>query len=152
MATGKSALGVPARNPSDVLGLEMLSQVLGPGWTFTQLTTATLASELLLELSRNSPEVLCISSFPPGGLSHARYLCKRIHNQFPSLPIWVLRPEAAASADKTAAQLSDDGAQQVATSFAAATTQLERFVFEAPESALADGSNKANHDPESLPA
>lgn len=107
---------------------------LSSGWTIEQLTTATLASELLLAITRTEPDVLCISSVPPGGLAHARYLCKRIHKQFPGLPIWILRPEMGGSADKTATQLGGDGAQQVATSFAAAALQLTRFVF-APSNA-----------------
>jgi len=123
-------LGVPARNQSDELGLEMLGQLLGGGWILEPLTTATLASEVLLAIGEALPDVVvCIVSLPPGGLSHARYLCKRIHSQFPTLPIWVLRMELAPSAIKTAEQLAGDGAQQVATSFALVATQLTRFVF-----------------------
>ena len=142
----RRVLGVPARNESDEVGLKMLSQLLGPGWTIEQLTTATLASEMLAAITRIKPDVLCISSLPPGGLSHARYLCKRIHNQFPTLPIWLLRPDPDASADKTAEQLAGDGAQQVATSFAVAATQLNRFVFESAEASLGNNGTGAGQN------
>jgi hypothetical protein len=129
-------LGVPARNEADELGLKMLGQVLGAGWSLETLTTATLASELLLAITNMKPDVLCISSFPPGGFSHARYLCKRIHNQFPALPIWLLRCDSGDEVEKSSEQLARDGAQQVATSFSIAVTQLQRFVF-APTDATA---------------
>jgi hypothetical protein len=141
-------LGVPARTEPDEIGLEMLRQLLGPEWSLEQLTTATLASELLAAITRTEPDVLCISSFPPGGLSHARYLCKRIHNQFPTLPIWILRPDVGVSAAKTAEQLARDGAQQVATSFTVAATQLSRFVF---QSADAPVENIGTYNAETIP-
>jgi len=124
----RRVLGVPARNNSDEVGLIMLSQLVGSNWTMERLTTATLASELLDAIVRIEPDVLCISSFPPAGLTQARYLCKRVHTQFPLLPIWILRPDVGVSADTIAEQFAVDGAQQVATSFTVAATQLSRFV------------------------
>ncbi len=122
-------LSVPARNPADDVALEMLSQVLDGGWVLERVSTATLASEVLAAAGRNAPDVLCIAAVPPGGFGHIRYLCKRVHKAHPELPIWVLRPDAHADPLKAAHQLADDGAQQVATSFAGIPAQLSRLVF-----------------------
>ena len=122
-------LGIPARNESDELALEMLSQLLGTDWGLEQLSTAPLASELLLVIADGAPDVLCICSVPPGGLTHARYLSKRIRKEFPDLPIWILRPEAKVASPTDVLALTNDGAQQVGTSFADVANQLTRFVF-----------------------
>src|SRR5262249_40202740 len=91
-----------------------------------------LASEVLLAIERDAPDVLCITALPPGGLNHIRYLCKRVHQQFPQLPIWILRAAAGPDPQRVVQELTSDGAQQVATSFTAATAQLAQFVAPAP--------------------
>lgn len=121
-------LGVPVRNEADELALDMLSQLLPPVGTMEQLTTATLASETLSAIGRSAPDLLCVVALPPGGLSHIRYLCKRVHQQFPDLPICVLRANSAADPLKVVQQISCDGARQVATSFVTVTTQLTQFL------------------------
>jgi len=124
-ATGSSTvLAVPARNTPDEVGLEMLSHVLGPGWVLERLSTATLASELLRKIAERAPDVVCISALPPGGLSHARYLCKRIHAEFPSVRIWILRPGTNGETSKLTGQLTADGASVVLTSFRDAAVQI----------------------------
>jgi predicted PurR-regulated permease PerM len=45
------------------------------------LTSGTLAGEALEEIRSFQPDVLVISALPPMAAVHARYLCKRIHNQ-----------------------------------------------------------------------
>jgi predicted PurR-regulated permease PerM len=119
-------LAVPARNQADEIALEMLSQLLGSAWTLERLTTATLASEVLAAIERRTPDALCIAALRPGGVGHIRYLCKRIHKEYPLLPVWILRTDAEADPLETAAQLANDGAQQVTTSFngARAASQL----------------------------
>jgi predicted PurR-regulated permease PerM len=128
-AQQRKMLAVPARTLTDEIAVEMLSQLLGRAWTLDRLTTATLASEVLAEIERRAPDVLCIAALPPGGFGHIRYLCKRVHTENPNLPIWVLRTDVGADPLKTVSQLINDGAQQVATSFAGVPVQLSRLVF-----------------------
>ena len=80
-------------------------------------------------IAEGAPDVLCICSVPPGGLTHARYLSKRIRREFPDLPIWILRPDSKIASPTDALALTNDGAQQVGTSFADVANQLSRFVF-----------------------
>jgi hypothetical protein len=122
-------LSVPARAPADDVALEMLSQLLGTAWTLERLTTATLASELLAAIDRSAPDVLCIAALPPGGFGHIRYLCKRVHQEYSLLPIWILRADVDADPVKTVSQLVGDGAQQVTTSFTGAPMQLSQLIF-----------------------
>jgi len=139
----KKILGVPARNESDELALEMLRQLLDGGWMVEMLTTATLASEVLLAIEQTAPDVICIAAIPPGGVTHIRYLCKRIHGQFPGVPIWVLRPEMRSGPLKIVEQLTSDGAQQVATSFTTAAAQLTQFVFPTADQVAAGSESNA---------
>jgi hypothetical protein len=37
------------------------------------------------------PAVICIASLPPGGIAHARYLCKRLRDASSEIPIIVGR-------------------------------------------------------------
>ena len=95
-------VGVPARTLGDQIALEMLSQLFDP---FTceieRLPTATLASEVLMAVEKGSPDLICITALPPGGLTQARYLCKRLRTRFPELQIVIVRPGVAADTDKS---------------------------------------------------
>jgi hypothetical protein len=122
-------LTVPARTLADEVAVEMLSQLLETTWTLERLTTATLASEVLAEIERRAPDVLCIAALPPGGFGHIRYLCKRVHKENPYLPIWVLRPDGGAAPLNRVSQLIDDGAAVVVNSFTEVRAQLSRLVF-----------------------
>ena len=77
--TAVEILGVAARGEPDELGLEMLRQMLAD--ESCQMTIAgkdVLASELLTMVEKRAPQAVCIAALPPGGLTHARFLCKRL--------------------------------------------------------------------------
>lgn len=85
-------LGCPATDELDGLGLEMLQQLLDPlHWRVELTSTETLVSELVARLTEDPPNVVCIASLPPGGLAHARYLCKRLRDASPEIEIIVGR-------------------------------------------------------------
>jgi len=127
--TRKKILAVPARNSGDDLVLEMLGQLLeSSSCEVVPLTTATLASEVLLAVERERPDVLCIAAAPPGGLAHARYLCKRLRSRFPALRIWVLRPGARSDPTRVVSQLEEAGADKIAISFADVSAQLAQLL------------------------
>ena len=85
-------LGCPAMDDTDCVGLEMLRQLLDPAhWDLEVAALETLTSELAARIVEDPPAIICIASLPPGGLAHARYLCKRLRDAAPEIEIIVGR-------------------------------------------------------------
>jgi hypothetical protein len=82
-------------------------------------STVTLVSELAAAVEGAGAAVVCIAALPPGGLTHARYLCKRLRARFPQRSIILLRPGPAPAGEVI------EGATR-ATSLVAARTEIER--------------------------
>ena len=79
---------VPARDQSDEIGVEMLAQLLSrDGYKAAKASVDHLASELLEVVRESGARIVCISAFPPGAVTHTRYLCKRLHAAFPEITI-----------------------------------------------------------------
>jgi hypothetical protein len=111
----RRVLGIPARDAVDELVLRVLARLLEPGtFTFEPLGAASLASEAVAELDKAPPDLVVITSMPPGGLASARYACKRLRARAPAVPIVVLRPPGEAGPETGAARLGQDGATVVA--------------------------------------
>jgi predicted PurR-regulated permease PerM len=125
-------VGVPARTLGDQIALEMLSQLFD---SFTceieQLSTVTLASEVLMAVEQGAPDLICITALPPGGLTQARYLCKRLRTRFPEVRIVMVRPSVAADTDESSQRLIEAGANTVATSLTEARTQATQLLLPA---------------------
>ncbi len=85
-------LGCPAKDDTDCVGLEMLRQLLDPThWDLEVTALEALTSELAARIIADPPAIICIASLPPGGLTHARYLCKRLRYASPDIEIIVGR-------------------------------------------------------------
>jgi len=119
---------VPARDESDEIGVEMLAQLLArQGYHVYKATGAHLASELLQIVRDSGARIVCVSAFPPGAVTHARYLCKRLHASFPEITIvgglWNSRlsPQAARS------RLTCNERDAVVTSLAGAVDKIREL-------------------------
>ena len=91
-------LCLPAKGSADALAAAMLGQVLaGEGVEIELASTAELSGETLALLEARPVDIVCISAVPPSRFMHVRYLCKRIGQRFPQLPIiagmWTLELE-----------------------------------------------------------
>ncbi len=109
-------LGCPARDDTDEVGLEMLRQLLNPNrCTLEVASVEMLVSELVSQIVVNPPVAICIASLPPGGMSHARYLCKRLRDAAPDMQIIVGRwgPNGVSKLDRE--RLVAAGANSVTT-------------------------------------
>lgn len=85
-------LGCPATDETDSLGLEMLRQLLNPAhWALEVTGVETLTSEIMIRITEDPPAIVCIAALPPGGMAHARYLCKRLRTASPDIQIIVGR-------------------------------------------------------------
>jgi predicted PurR-regulated permease PerM len=110
------ALGCPARDEGDRLGLTMLGQVLeAASCQFEVVSPDALTSEILARVGEEHPAFVCIGSLPPGGLAQTIYLVKRLRAQFPDLRILVGRWGQAENVEQMKARLREAGATEVAT-------------------------------------
>jgi hypothetical protein len=119
------AVGWPGRDESDELALTMLDQMLRlKGYTLEVISSKKLTAELLDHLKEEAPAVVCIGSLPPGGLSQARYLCKRIRQQVPGVKILVGRWGDSEKAERMEKRLREAGVDQLATTLHASRDQI----------------------------
>lgn len=113
-------LGCPAEDALDEAALQLLAGALDERhWDVDVSPANLLSAELVARVEQAEPDVLCIVALPPGGLAHARYLCKRLRKRFPDLKIivgrWGLADDSVESNQRA---LTDAGADDVATSLA----------------------------------
>lgn len=81
---------LPARDLADQVAARMLAQVLETSGVEAEATSVqALASEMLDLVAGRRADLVCVSSVPPTGLAHARYLCKRLCARFGDLPLVV---------------------------------------------------------------
>jgi hypothetical protein len=74
------------------VALAMFRQLVDPTRFDVELTSAeVLTSEVVALVETTQPAVICLSLLPPGGLVHARYLCKRLRARYPDVKILVGR-------------------------------------------------------------
>jgi len=122
-------LAYPARDESDALALEMFRQLLEPAGCRVEIgSVALLSSEMMTQVREQRPAAVCIASLPPGGLTHARYLCKRLRTQFPDIKVlvglWGLTGDVAQAQER----LRSAGADQVATKLLESRAQVMPLV------------------------
>jgi predicted PurR-regulated permease PerM len=121
-------LACPARDEADRLSLVMLQQLLAPArWEVEVIAVETLTSELLARIAQEAFLIVCIGSLPPGGLAHARYLCKRLRAQFPRIKIIVGRWGLCGNVEANQQQLRDAGADLAATTLVETRNQLDSW-------------------------
>jgi len=124
-----TVLALPARDGTDELAVAMLSRLLrSQRFDYQAASSASLVSDLILRIGESPPDVLFIASIPPGGMSHTRYLCKRLRAQFPELRIVVGRlglyeNERA----EQSRQLQEAGADHLVLGLAEAVSELGKL-------------------------
>jgi CheY-like chemotaxis protein len=122
-------LACPARDEADRLALEMLGQLLDPAkWIVEVAAVETLTADLVAQVADQAPALVCIGALPPGGLAHARYLCKKLRSRFPEVKIIVGRWGLAGGVDANREQLQDAGGDLMATSMLETRSQLSSLL------------------------
>ena len=88
--TGAVVLSLPAHSEADEIAALMLAQLLeARGIKAKPISASALASERLEEAAAENIQVVCVSTVPPDGYMHTRYLCKRLREQLPEIRIVV---------------------------------------------------------------
>ena len=92
----------------------MLQNLLDrPRWQMEIVGCDCFSSELIELVEEKQPQALCIASMPPGGLTRARYLCKRLRGRFPQLRIVVGRWGIMRDQEENRQQILKAGADHV---------------------------------------
>ena len=119
-------LGCPADDATDHIALEMLRQLIDPRhWELELTSPATLTSELAAIIIANPPAAIFIAALPPGGMAHARYICKRLRDAAPDVLIIVGR-----WAQKRNVKLERELLEQSGASFVTTTLLETRQLLE----------------------
>lgn len=81
-------LALPAYGEADEIAALMLAQLMeARGINAKVVSAEALASERLEKAGEEKIEVVSVTTLAADGFLHARYLCKRLHEQFPDLRI-----------------------------------------------------------------
>jgi predicted PurR-regulated permease PerM len=122
-------LGCPARDEADEVALLMLSQLLPETCCRFELASSAMLSSEMVALARATrPALVCIATLPPGGLSHARYLVKRLRAALPEATILVGRWGRNGDPEEIRGPLLAAGADQVAATLAETRVQILQLV------------------------
>jgi len=86
-------LAIPAKNDiPDQLMVDVLENIIDSNRIdLIPLPSGIMVSDILRNIEEKSPKLLVILSIPPGGMTHIRYICKRVKAGFPKLRIIVGR-------------------------------------------------------------
>lgn len=118
-------LGCPARDDVDELALHMLRDLLGPSECRVEILSAhLLSSEVVARVRELQPAALCIGLVTPGGLTHARYLCKRLHMLVPDVRLLVGAWGLGDDLDRVQQRLRQAGADDVAATLRGTRSQV----------------------------
>jgi len=96
-------LGCPVRDQADELGLLMFRNLLASTRCDVVLASPGIfASQVVSLVEQEGVSIVCLGALPPGGLAHARYLCRRLRAQFPELRVLVGRwgPKGSKTGDE----------------------------------------------------
>jgi predicted PurR-regulated permease PerM len=146
-ATPVRLLALPARDEADRVGLEVFRGLLDTDrWEVEIAAVESLTSELMEQVARFKPAVICVSALPPGGLAHTRYLCKRLRKQFPDVHIVVGRWGLQEDVDQNREQLTAAGVDHITASLAEMKHYLREWqpVLDNQQKAASGSAGKSN--------
>jgi predicted PurR-regulated permease PerM len=125
---------LPAKDAVDHAAAELFGRLLDPKvWEVEVASASALTSEQLDLVEKTAPAIVVVAALPPGGLTHTRYLCKRLRQRAADVKVVVGRWAAPAEDAPGWEQLRAAGADEVTTSLEGTKTFLHgwRSVLEA---------------------
>ncbi len=130
VASGRGhVLGCPGRDEADEVGLLMLADLLAEaGVTMEIVSAEALAAEVVAHAEQAQPSCVCVAALPPGGLSHTRYLLKRLRAHFSESCIVVGRWGVGAGPQDEAPRIVAAGATRVGGTLAVTRDQILEVV------------------------
>jgi len=124
-----SVLGCPAHHRTDELAISMIAHLLAAeAVACTGVTTRLLPRDIELKVADEHPDAVLISIIPPGGVTQARYLCRRLRKRFPSLRIVIAYLGRVRDFDGLLVRFRAAGADYVTTSVEQTCSQLVSLI------------------------
>jgi predicted PurR-regulated permease PerM len=123
-------LGVPAADGADEAALHLLRHLARADGVAIEIASGGLAAPGAATLVHGGAVV--IVAIGPGGLTEARYLCRRLRAQHPEVKILVGRWGCGRDPKKSRRHLLNAGAFRVATTIREARTELARLGLSPP--------------------
>jgi len=123
-----NVLCLPSRDEVDEIVAIMLSQLLqARGYCVSTPTADMLASEMVAMVERKNIDIICVSAMPPAAVSHARYLCKRLHARYAdaamAVGLWTLKGDLNKARDR----ISCNSSVRIVTNLHEAAEQMEQL-------------------------
>ena len=122
-----SVLCLPAQATRDELGVNILAQLLVRESFNVEQTTRLNLNEVFELIEKMNPDSACIGVVAPFVLSHARFLCIKIHQRKPKLPIIIGLWESREVAPEIIDQFNSAGATRVVFSLSQAVNTLQEM-------------------------
>jgi predicted PurR-regulated permease PerM len=127
-------VGVASNDHGDVLALRMLALLLTPSRRPIEILSPFESPLKLVERPAEvEPHLIVLSHLPPGGLTRARYLVRRLRARFAETPILVGRWGVASDPEELAQRLTSVGASQVVFRLPEARDRILQRVLPARE-------------------
>lgn len=137
-------LAVAARSAAEEVAGRLLATLLAQdGVTIESIGPDSLASEVTAAAAADRPDLVLVTSIPPGGIAQVRYLCKRLQARAPGLRVVVYRPGSDQHPDHAAA-IRDSGATALASDLAEARRCTQRLLLLSPGGPLPAEENVEN--------
>jgi len=124
-AEAVGVVGLPARDEADEVALRVFGETLDPTRCRLEVVSSEAVSgEILEQLRKEKPSLICIAALPGDGYAHTRYLCKRLRAQFRDTKILVGCWGLQGDAEHVIARLKAAGADAVGTTLKETRDQL----------------------------
>jgi predicted PurR-regulated permease PerM len=137
-------VGLAVQDTSDALVLRMLDQLVSPaGCKLEIITDVESPLEVADRLAEKSPTMVVLSHLPPGGLTQARYLVRRLRARFPELSLVVGRWGESGGAAAAAERLVAGGATRVVFTLAEARDRILAVVRSTSERSVIPSTERA---------
>jgi predicted PurR-regulated permease PerM len=123
-------LGCPAHHEVEEVIVQMLRQLMQPiGGRVEVVSTRTHGSDIVARIRQECPTLIFIAVLP-GGLPQTRYLCRRLHKEFPALHIVVGYWGTKEEFDKVLVRLRQAGASYLTTSLLQSRSRMTTLLAE----------------------
>ena len=120
---------LPANDQADEVSARMFAQLLEVrGYCTTVMSPDHLASEMVAAVEAMRADAVVVSSLPPAAVTHARYLCKRLHGTLPGIEMVVGLWQYAGDAARAKDRIAPVRTVQVATTLRQALVQVHQMV------------------------
>jgi predicted PurR-regulated permease PerM len=127
-ATRPAVLGVPAADGADEVALDMLGTLVRQAGTGVQVSGVLPAHATRGPDPDAAPAAVLVAAVGPGGLTEARYLCRRLRDQHPGVRIVVGRWGRGKDPQKARTLLQSAGADRVTATLRETRAHLARLV------------------------